>query len=950
MTYSLIDRVYAIFIDVMNGVSSGSGNATFYNTDSHTSFIEVGITNGHQEFNMMDYSYFLMIKKPDGTEYRNELTAKDSAKLVITLDAQMLSSVGKCDAQLYVTKVVGGTNKVLTLIEFNYIVKEGSYSELAGESKDFDSLYVRMNEKLDFIIERGAFLTGEQATQLTTAYNHSQVPHAPADIVTTLNNKIDEAKRYADDAVNSHHKNVAFRLSDSKQHTGTDITVNPSKEGLTENLIVHGKTLHNIFPSNAKDFTLSDGVSINNGVISFKLTVPTFVNIWDRKNILYKENTKYTVVVDIYQNTLIKQGEGNTSDYFLLVGNSGGSNETVFTDSLIIPVGDGVKGRFVKTLTTKADFSSITNNYGARTHLTRMFSGGDFSFSIMILEGDYTKEGSYIPPYFEGIKNVGLSYPIGKNLFNAETDYTNQYVSSDGIIWRSTTNKKYSLLFTEVEEGQRYTVSGQGFDRNCYAFLDDNDKVLSYYHQYSFDGDYKTTTPSPKGATQLLWYLKVDGFDTAVDNKIQLEKGTAKTEYEPYKGATKNIIYSRGKNLFNKERDFTYMWCANNGIHIDDHKAYSILVRNISEGKYYCFSGQGYNRNTVGFLDKDYNLISIANTEPHSKGWYTTTPAPAGATMLLWYLKAEGFDTANTDYKIMVEEGKVCSEAYEPYYEDKKVLYAKDMPNGLMGLPNVSDFQYTDYGIQESWVCQNIDKTTFNGSEAWAWRTSAGGWGEFSDSIVFYLSTFPQCHKNSSFVCDKLCYYNASSTVAYNNNIGISNHVWEAQAHPCIRVKKTTLPSADVDGFKQWLSENPITVYYQLASPKYFKCSPTKDTNLKVFNTVTKITSIGDFKTTIRFALPFASITTDAKQYCDVNTSTSFLLPDTKGIENNNSVEIHLFVKVNRVGTLTFPSLILWDVGTDLVNIDKGSVVEFIFSYIKTEKAGMWLGTAHIHR
>lgn len=50
MAYTAIDRVYSIFIDVMTGVSSGS--ATFYNTDNHTSFIELTVTNGNQPFDM----------------------------------------------------------------------------------------------------------------------------------------------------------------------------------------------------------------------------------------------------------------------------------------------------------------------------------------------------------------------------------------------------------------------------------------------------------------------------------------------------------------------------------------------------------------------------------------------------------------------------------------------------------------------------------------------------------------------------------------------------------------------------------------------------------------------------------------------------------------------------------------------------------------------------------
>ena len=61
MAYTAIDRVYSIFIDVMTGVSSGSGSATFYNTDNHTSYIELTVTNGNQLFDMTEYSFVLVV-------------------------------------------------------------------------------------------------------------------------------------------------------------------------------------------------------------------------------------------------------------------------------------------------------------------------------------------------------------------------------------------------------------------------------------------------------------------------------------------------------------------------------------------------------------------------------------------------------------------------------------------------------------------------------------------------------------------------------------------------------------------------------------------------------------------------------------------------------------------------------------------------------------------------
>ena len=188
MSYDLLDRVYSIMIDVMTGVSAGSGNAIFYNTDSHTSFIELSITNGTQSFNMSEYNYQLVISKPDKTVYNNNYTTTDNSKLVIALDSDMLSGIGNNIAQLYVMKTINDVNKVVTMIEFNYTVKAGNYSALAPESVNQDSMYIALRTDVDSILSKiengelgggsgGTGLTATQAEQLATAYEHSQSPH-----------------------------------------------------------------------------------------------------------------------------------------------------------------------------------------------------------------------------------------------------------------------------------------------------------------------------------------------------------------------------------------------------------------------------------------------------------------------------------------------------------------------------------------------------------------------------------------------------------------------------------------------------------------------------------------------------------------------------------------------------------------------------------------------------
>ena len=189
MAYSILDRVYSIFIDIMTGISAGSGSATFYNTDKNTSYIELTVTNGVQSFNMSEYNYILVVNKPDKTSYKNSYSTTDNEKLVIALDSDMLSGIGTNSAQLYIMKSVDSVDKVITMIEFNYIVKPANYKELAPASKDSDSLYISLRNDVDSILSKiengeigsgGSGMTVTQKEQLATAYNH-----AMSDAVTT---------------------------------------------------------------------------------------------------------------------------------------------------------------------------------------------------------------------------------------------------------------------------------------------------------------------------------------------------------------------------------------------------------------------------------------------------------------------------------------------------------------------------------------------------------------------------------------------------------------------------------------------------------------------------------------------------------------------------------------------------------------------------------------------
>ena len=69
---------------------------------------------------------------------------------------------------------------------------------------------------------------------------------------------------------------------------------------------------------------------------------------------------------------------------------------------------------------------------------------------------------------------------------------------------------------------------------------------------------------------------------------------------------------------------------------------------------------------------------------------------------------------------------------------------------------------------------------------------------------------------NRGLLCDKLSYYGYDSKFRHTKVEGISDGGGYRLIF--VRIKTEKLPTNDVAGFKQWLSQNPIEVSYMLSS------------------------------------------------------------------------------------------------------------------------------------
>lgn len=327
---------------------------------------------------------------------------------------------------------------------------------------------------------------------------------------------------------------VSFLQQEDKENNVIENTV----DGMTTDIVIKGRTLQNIFPSDPTKLSISSG-SISDGLITINAQTNTYGNMFDVGNILYKTNTKYSIIIDILENTLVKSESAPLNQDCLFIGKSVGQNSSVFLDAKALIVGDGSKGRYVIPLETISDFSTMTNNYGARIFLSNVFTGGQLKLKIMILEGDWTNKP--IPEYFEGIKSFGqqegkisiLSH--GKNLFNVNNSKQGLLNVNTGILFE--TNTSNTSDYIKVEKGKNYIINGEGGEiRGYYGVLYDCSK--RYVAQKTFSKNTPFTFEQD-GYFRFSYASEEDGLPAT---NIIFEEGTQVSAYEPYKEDKKDIL------------------------------------------------------------------------------------------------------------------------------------------------------------------------------------------------------------------------------------------------------------------------------------------------------------------------------------------------------------------------------------------------------------------------
>lgn len=256
-----------------------------------------------------------------------------------------------------------------------------------------------------------------------------------------------------------------------------------------------------------------------------------------------------------------------------------------------------------------------------------------------------------------------------------------------------------------------------------------------------------------------------------------------------------------GKNLFDytKSTESCYLNADGTLATTASYKTSDFIP--VIGGKTYCISKRGTVRS------KFYN----SSKEVLNDNWATSTDA---ATTIIIPDEASYFRFSyciNGDYKVdeatlQLELGSVET-SYEPFTGFETTTVELNQP--LRELPNgVKDT------IENEVITRRVGEITYDGSEAWVKMN-----GSDSNNWLYALN---QAQNKTEGLCDLLLHksYAVINQGAELDNVGFNTDYYKGTLYLNVGyyMEQAGLTNT-VDNLKTWLQSNPITVWYELATP-----------------------------------------------------------------------------------------------------------------------------------
>lgn len=410
------------------------------------------------------------------------------------------------------------------------------------------------------------------------------------------------------------------------------------------------------------------------------------------------------------------------------------------------------------------------------------------------------------------IKSAGRK---SKNLFNI-ADLRVGQVQKDGTI-----NEKqiyYRTVILDVPQDGKYRIT----------FAENNDYNMLYFAEMYTNGVYSQpyvrvragnpnhyiTLAKGKNILSFSTHAASGSIDFTTDHNIMIAAESETLDYEPY-GYLLDVKVT-GKNLLsNKPTDWmigkTTSWGAvpQTPVSYGKNVKNAIATINVKSSTNYSFINKETNKLWVcRIIELDANGLGLVNhalyaNESFNYKKYNFSTRSNTANIVFEIKKVDNTELLSTDIesnKIMLVEGEVNeSTPYEPYTEQAMQIVL-DEP--LRGIGDYKDV------LTKDGVVMKIKRVVLDGSEDEKWGLSR----EHENHINFALVIKGAITVNTGIrtMMDKFKYFGA---------IWNSDLLGQDMFGATLRINMPKTLATDLQTFKTWLSQNPLTVDYVLAEP-----------------------------------------------------------------------------------------------------------------------------------
>ena len=599
-------------------------------------------------------------------------------------------------------------------------------------------------------------------------------------------------------------------LTNNKEMFKVNEGLDPNVEivdGVSKNAILSGNTLVNLTTSN--DYTLNKHNNIVSGTtISVDLKTPKEIKYtvleeytdWVYFHIainlsMLKPNTKYIVMTDMAENihyARICRGDGQDALDQSYGSFNGGKTATLTTNNLSNNTSTGIKLYLrVKTGLSVGDVVHVKN--------------------VRLIEYQEGMENWSIP-HFEGIASCEMPVlqTVGSNLIKSilssswDSDIFNYEEIPNGYILDNNINRiSYCRNLENLIVGKQYT-----FSCNIEFLQESSKNEVQVYFKGKNDGKYG---PSRLTNGELTWtftydkkyesfgiYFKIDGNVEHLRANItnaRINSGGTALVYEPYKvnilSIPEEVVL---RSLPNGVKDTLNL---NTGEYV---QRIGEIVLDGSENYWYF---REINENTIRVTND--NLFNSSTRFGINDKLYQCNQEYQGSNDV----ECLCIRNDKTGVGVRVSKQKLSSldsNGFRQWLSQNPITVQYELATPIIKTVDVSS-------------SGNWEKVVLNGSENWTTTNDA----QNQNSTMFFRLVVPNILP-TNVTSEK---GNLWSDTFVTTPSGLATGTWGLDTEAIsvntlkaldIRILKSKLPTQDVAGFKTWLSENPVTVWYQTAT------------------------------------------------------------------------------------------------------------------------------------